>query len=147
MTILKKLLICFAFVLLHLETFSQVKLSPALKKNFHFEVGKTLITLSVKDLDAFRKKYEGKVLIHNCNANSKIITIMGLHKNLLDKLKDDPNILFIDHHEKVREEANLDHVNSNFNRITKAQFAFPAISGSNQNISIKELSFDTTDID
>ena len=109
--------------------------------------GNTLVTLSLKDIDVFRKKYAGKVSIHYSNAAAKVISVTGIDKNLIRELQEDPNVLFIDHHEKVREEANLDHINSNFNRITKAHFVFPTISGSGQKISIKEQGVDSTDID
>ncbi|MBI1768950.1 MAG: S8 family peptidase [Bacteroidetes bacterium] len=143
----KKPLLCLSIVVSHTFAFTQVNLSPQLKNNFHFEAKKTRLSVSVRDLEAFKKKYVDRILIHTLQDQSNIVIISALHQKTFDQLKDDANVLFIDHHEKVREEATLDHVNSNFNRITKAHFAFPDILGSNQKISIKEQRFDTSDID
>lgn len=140
-------LACFLITLFPLTGFSQVKLSPQLKNNFKFEIHNTVLSVSVKDLTTFKKKYVDKIVIHNLQDQSNLVIVSGLHSQLLDELKDDANVLFIDHHEKVREEAILDHVNSNFNRITKAHLFFPGLEGSNQKISIKEQGFDTADID
>src|SRR5258707_12593902 len=127
----------FLIALFPVAGFSQVKLSPQLKNNFHFEIGKTVLSVSVKDLDFFKKKYVDKIVIHNLEDQSNLITVSGFHKRTLDELKHDANVLFIDHHKKAREEATLDHVNSNFNRITKARHFFSNILGASLKISIK----------
>src|SRR5438128_1091113 len=88
----QNLLLCFLIALLPALGFSQVKLSPQLKNNFPFTGGKTLVTLSVWDIDAFRKKYSDKVSIHNSNATAKVITITGLHENLIHELQEDTNV-------------------------------------------------------
>ncbi len=143
----QNLILRFLITLFPLVGFSQVKLSPQLKNNFKFETHNTVLSVRVRDFETFKKKYVDKIVIHNLQDQSNLITLSGLHPRLLDDLKEDANVLFIDHHEKVKEEATLDHVNSNFNRITKAHFFFPGTAGSNQKISIKEQGLDTADID
>lgn len=101
----------------------------------------------VKDLDAFTKRFGDKIVIHNTHAPSKVVTISVSGLYVLKNMLDDPNVLFIDLHEKVREEATVDHTNSNFNRISKAHAAFPTTLGASRRISIKEQNFDSSDID
>jgi hypothetical protein len=144
MMVIKKTLIYCLYVLLHDAAYSQVKFSPNVKKDFGRE---GQVTLMVADLARFEKKFRDKIVIHNEHKPSNVITITTSRSSVLKDIINDSNVLFIDQHEKVKEEATVDHTNSNFNRIAKAHTAFPTFLGSAQRISIKEQNFDSTDID
>ena len=128
--------------------FSQDRLSPNLvHKAFKFEKSKTTLTISVKDSIAFQKKYEGDITVHRKHGNSNCFVITANRHDVLEVLKKDPNILFIDHHRKAVAESSLEYVNMSFNRVSKAHQFFPNENGSSQNISVKEESFDPFNID
>ncbi len=94
----QNLILRFLITLFPLVGFSQVKLSPQLKNNFKFETHNTVLSVRVRDFETFKKKYVDKIVIHNLQDQSNVITISGLHPHLLDELKEDANVLFIDHH-------------------------------------------------
>ncbi len=140
----KTLTACLVFFIS--TTFSQGRLSPNVtSKTFRFETSKTTISVSVKDSIAFQKKYEGNISIQHKSSNCFEIT--SLKQEVLEAMKKDPNILFIDHHQKAVVESNFGYTNSSFNRINKAHGFFSDLEGSSQNISVKEQSFDPLDID
>src|SRR5215203_4939241 len=57
-----------------------------------------------------------------------------------------PEVAFISEQQKAKEELNTGAVDYTLNRIRKAQHFFPGIKGDSILISVKERSFDTTDI-
>ena len=134
-------------LLLATSAFSQGNLSPhVINKDFRFEKGKTIFSVTVSDSVIFQKKYNGKITVHH-KANAKCFAIIPLENGVLEELKKDPNVLFLDHHRKAVVEGALDFSNRSFNRITKANQLFQNLNGANQNVSIKEQSFDPANID
>jgi hypothetical protein len=147
MSIINKTFLVF-FTLYASFGFSQGRISPQLTdKAFKLETNKTLLTISVIDSGAFRKKYESEITLLRKQGETNCFIIRLQHKSTLDDLKKDVNVLFIDHHQKPKEEAELEYVNWDFNRISKTHHFFPDLNGANQNISVKEQSFDALDID
>jgi len=137
------------FLLLYANlTFGQSRISPQLSnKAFRFEANKTLLTVSVIDSDAFQKKYLHRTNFLRRHSETNCFLIRLSKRSTLDDLKKDSNVIFIDHHQKPREESVLEYVNWNFNRITKTHHYFPDLNGANQNVSVKEQGFDPSDID
>lgn len=147
MPIIKNVIIVF-FSLYASFGFSQGRISPQLAdKAFKFEANKTLVTISVIDSIAFQKKYDSKIIFLSKQRETNCFLIRIKNKNTLVDLKNDSNVLFIDHHQKPKEEAELEYVNWDFNRITKMHHVFPDLNGTNQNISVKEQAFDPNNID
>jgi len=134
-------------LLVHTVAFGQDKLSPHLQKREFNELTQPFLSISVIDSNLFKEKYAGKILIHQRHRRSGCFVISVQKDNVLSQMKVDPNILFVDSHLPVVEESVLDFVNTSFNRITSVHNFFPGVNGTNQNISIKELSFDPFNID
>lgn len=142
----KTFLVCLT--LISTAVFSQVRISPHLAdKSFKLEANKTLLTISVTDSVDFLKKYEDKIILEHWQLGTNCFLFRLKNKNTLDDLLKDANVLFIDHHQKPKEEAELEYVNWDFNRVSKMHHFFPDLNGANQNISIKEQSFDPLNID
>src|SRR6478735_1512834 len=138
--------ICFS--LFATVTFGQERISPSIAaKGFAFKVNETELTISVKDSVSFRLTYKDKIAVLHKRSNSNCLVITSHQRNIIELLKRDPNVLFVDHHRKASVESTLEHVNMSFNRVTKAQRLFPNTTGASQKISIKEQSFDPFDID
>jgi hypothetical protein len=128
--------------------FSQSRFSPQMKSRaFRFDANQMLLSISVKDVAAFQKKYKGEMEIQQRHSGGMNFAIKVKHASLLNKLKEDSNILFVDVHQKPMEEAELDFSNMSFNRVTKVRQLMPGLSGLNQKISIKEQHFDSLNID
>lgn len=128
--------------------YSQSRFSPQVKSRaFRFVANETELSISVKDMVAFQAKYQGEVEIRRHSFSDKSLIIKAKWTSLLDKLKTDSNILFVDVHQKPVEEAELDFSNLSFNRVTKVRHGMPDLSGLNQKISIKEQNFDSLNID
>ena len=140
-------ILLLAVILFHAATFGQVKFSPRLQQKDFKLVSKMQLSISVNDSLKFKEKYAGKILIHRSHRHSGCFVISIVAHEVLEEMKNDSNILFVDSHRPVVEESVLDFVNTSFNRITSAHIFFPQVNGSGQNISIKELSFDPVNID
>ena len=134
-------------LLVQTVVFGQGKFSPHLQNGEFKPVAQTFLSISVKDSSLFKEKYAGKILIHQRHVRSGSFVISVQKDNVLLQMKADSNILFVDSHRPVVEESVLDFVNPSFNRITSVRNFFPSLNGANQNISIKELSFDPSNID
>lgn len=134
--------------LLEFDCLSQNKLSPHLKNgSTKIEETKTLLSITTINVRKFESDYKDKVIIKYRHDASNSFEILLLEKDLLSKFEKDPNILFIDAHNKAKVEADFDYANSAFNRISKLHHFNPELTGSSSKISIKELSFDPTNID
>lgn len=128
--------------------FAQPNLSPALRgKELSIVPGKTRLSVSVRNAREFTVTYHNKILVHHQSAISGTFVITTLNHTVLLELKQDPNVLFIDHHRVARQESTLDYTNSSFNRITKTWRQYPSLKGSGHNVSIKELNIDAANID
>ncbi|HEV8514260.1 MAG TPA: S8 family peptidase [Cyclobacteriaceae bacterium] len=133
--------------MVHAAVFAQVKFSPHLQNQEFKPLTQSFFSVSVKDSSLFKEKYKGKIIIHRLHHTSRCFVISVQKDDVLSQMKTDSNILFVDSHRPAVEEAVLDFVNPSFNRITSARKFFPSLNGVNQNVSIKELSFDTNNID
>ncbi len=139
-----------AFILLFfvIPGFSQGRISPQVAhKAFKLEPNKTQLSISVVNSIAFKKKYENKILLVGKLTGTNCFVIRVKNKSILNELKNDSNVLFVDHHQMPKEEAELEFVNWNFNRISKMHHFFPDLNGANQNVSVKEQRFDPLHID
>jgi len=134
-------------LMVHTVVFGQGRLSPHLQNEEFKPLAQSFLSVSVKDSSLFKDKYSGKILIHRRHRSSICFVISIKQDDVLSQMKTDSNILFVDSHRQVVEEAVLDFVNPSFNRITSLRNFFPSLNGANQNISIKELSFDPDNID
>src|SRR6478736_5608479 len=134
-------------LIVHSMAFGQNKFSPHLQNGEIKLLAKSFLSVSVKDSSVFKEKYANEIQIHRWHLTSRCFTITIKNESVLSQMKVDANILFIDSHRKVTDEAVLDFVNPAFNRITSAHNFFPSVNGESQNISIKELSFDPSNID
>lgn len=127
MSITKKALFLF-FSLYASMALSQGRISPGLKdKDFKFETNRILLTISVRDTSVFQKKYADKISIAGNQKGNNYFQIRLQKHSALDDLKNDPNVIFIDHHRKPEEEGFLEFVNFGFNRITRAHHLFPEL--------------------
>ena len=146
MSIIKNPLLLY-FLLFASFAFSQGRVSPQLADQaFQFDAGKTLFSISVKDTSVFQKKYADKISLAGNQRGNNYFQIRLQKHSALDDLKNDPNVIFIDHHRKPEEEGFLEFVNWGFNRITRAHNLFPDLKGASQNVSVKEQGFDPLDI-
>lgn len=122
---------------------AQSNLSPALtNKKSQIEAGKTVLSISVTSPDLFRKNYKGKIIILKDQAPHPSFEITLIQNEILDELRNDANVTFIDCHSAPKSEADFEFSNTSFNRITKVQQRLPDLLGINFRVSIKELSFD-----
>ncbi|GHM99055.1 hypothetical protein WSM22_05450 [Cytophagales bacterium WSM2-2] len=106
-----------------------------------------ILSILVKHEKSFQEKFTNRATFKYHQSGTNGFSIAISDSTLLQELKNDPNVLFIDCHQKIKEEASVTHTNPAFNRISKAYALFPDVTGFTQKISIKEQSFDTTDID
>ncbi|MEY4930797.1 MAG: hypothetical protein RI909_1521 [Bacteroidota bacterium] len=142
-----KIILVFCLFFAH-AVFSQNRVSPQLiNKKFKIELNKTVLTISVIDSGAFQKKYLNKITILQKQPDANCFIVRLIKQNTWEDLKNDHNVIFIDHHEKPKEESVLEYVNWAFNRITKMHYFFPDLNGATQQVSIKEQGFDPLDID
>ncbi len=138
----------FFLLFLATESLGQGRLSPKIAdQRFKIESAKTNLSICVKDATTFIDKYAGKITINHKADGATCFEIKVLHRAVFDSLKNDSNILFIDQHRRVAVESGLDYANLSLNRIDKAHQFFPTINGADYNISVKEQSFDPTNID
>jgi hypothetical protein len=135
------------WLFLPLLAYAQNNISPQLAdKNFNGEVNQVVLTVGVIDTTSFKKSYKGKITFEGSSNENKCFLIRLMNEASLDELRRDANVIFIDHHQRPKEEALFDYLNWSFNRVTKARHFFPDINGINQNVSIKEQGFDPLDI-
>lgn len=128
--------------------FAQQKLSP------HFDLGSSQIisgqsklSIMVKDTAHFRKMYGTKIRIDQVHRSTKCILFTVQDVDVLQDLKSDPNVLFVDKKRKPHIEGNFDLVNPAINRINQARNTYPGLHGAGINVSVKEENFNETDID
>ncbi len=142
----KTLVVCLSA--LACIAFGQGRMSPKLNdKAFNFEADKTTLSISVIDSSSFQKKYANRITLLRKQNESNCFLIRLQKRTTLDELKNDPNVIFVDYHQKAREESVQEYANWNFNRITKLRHFFPDLNGASQNVSVKEQGFDPLDID
>ena len=125
----------------------QEKLSPHIKNNvFKIVPEKTPFSVSVHNARLFEKQYDGKVTILH-QSNSTYYTLTLKNNDVLEELKNDSNIVFIDSHHSPTSESDFEYSNLAFNRINKIHHNAPTLSGASSKVSIKELAFDPLNID
>jgi len=105
------------------------------------------ISVSCRDTTLFKHTYRDRISITHAYLPAGIYTVTASHDFIVHVMANDPNVLFIDIVGKALPEAGTDFINQAFNRINKAQTAFPSLTGQSITVSIKELSFDINNID
>jgi hypothetical protein len=138
-------------ILCLLSIFAQVhgqgKLSPKFSNSGYRIVVGTRLSISVKDSLAFQIQYKEQVKFSGRHSAHNCFQVTAIDEAIIEKMRRDPNVIFIDGHRTPVEESTLDYINTSFNRITKVHGAFPGLRGANQKVSIKEQAFDVADID
>jgi hypothetical protein len=128
--------------------FAQQKLSPNLRSAVTKTSGETIVlSATVKDTAQFKKSYESKIQINKIYHRTNCIAFSIRDANVLNDLKTDPNVLFLDTKRKPHTEGNFDLVNPAINQINQVRNAYPTLHGVGYSVSIKEENFDRDDID
>ncbi len=134
-------------VCIQVNSHSQERISPGLKKEIARDKVSGIFSISVKDSIHFFKQYASNVVIQKRYVNSNVLLVKASYAVVMKEMTEDPNIVFIDRYRKAVEEAGDDFVNLGFNRIAKAHHYFPELLNSTTHVSIKEQSFDAFNID
>ncbi|MEQ9304954.1 MAG: S8 family peptidase [Marinoscillum sp.] len=94
--------------------------------------------------DSSKLPHEIKIIQQHVASNSSLIATTWHNAQ---QLLNNEEVLFIDVNKKPTEESSLDDPNFGYNRIRTIQSTFPELRGSNLTISVKERSYDISDID
>src|SRR6188768_1686733 len=105
MFVFKKIgFICFSLFVT--VAWGQKRISPSIAATgFVFEVNETQLTISVKDSIAFRLTYRDKITIQHKQSHSNCFVITSRQRNIVELLKRDSNVLFVDHHRRASVES------------------------------------------
>jgi hypothetical protein len=136
-------------IIICINVYGQSRLSP----KFHHNAARAtdanndlmIFSVSVKEPAVFIEKYRQKISIKN--RRDHFFHVNAAYSLVVSEMASDQNILFIDIVQRATTEAGIDFVNPAFNRITKVHAVYPSLVGNNQNVSIKESSFDRDNID
>jgi Subtilase family len=116
-------------------------------KEFNAIANKNILSVMVKDTVQFRKTYGKRVTISRIHRPTNCVYLTIQDAQVLENLKTDKNILFVEIGRTPHTEGNYDFFNPSINNINQVRDAYPDLHGFGFNVSVKEESFDGADID
>ncbi|RAV98132.1 S8 family serine peptidase [Pseudochryseolinea flava] len=135
-------------LLLCTNALAQEKFSPKIKSASHARLAQQIqFSVAVRDPQKFKSQYQSKVVLVDFYETTRIFRISSSIDFVVHAFAADKNILFVDLLTRPHVESRNSTLNTALNRINKAKQLRPALRGHNMMISIKEQSFDKTDLD
>lgn len=110
-------------------------------------LGNEPLIVTVKDTTQFKKKYGTYIDVHKVYRQTRCVALTVRDIKTFYEMRTDQNVQFMDVNRKPHTEGGFDFVNPSVNKINMVRNAYPELRGAGHNISIKEESFDETDID
>lgn len=125
---------------------SSGKLSPSLSARLKNAKGQLRLFVGVTNAEQFNKRFKNDIqLTRQYNSNVLVLTV---NASLVKELVASSLVTFIDLADRSpKEELIVEGFDLGTNRVNLVHERFPAITGENLMVSIKENRFDTTDID
>ena len=104
------------------------------------------LVIAAADLQSFRNRHQNLMRVVHAYGPAQVVTVRVAVKHV-SFLLNEPDVLFADRLRQPREEFTTGAYDLSANAINYAHRQFPLLKGDGTVVSVKELSFDTADID